>query len=279
MRDAKHVMGFANLPSEMKGRPNKMALKALKRASLGHEEGLISTVEHPYKSWLWYFKQVKELERDQNFTFAVGTSCCFGGEREQWFAILNNDRHIQEALHKPHCPGHVNLKPYRVTRGEDDALHYDTSEEAEYPSQLCEAYATGLKTALAAKGWLDYSYCQGCALKLIPQLATSTARLAEETLVEQVAWDVAKLEADMLPGGEHSHLQMLARNASIRGTDLRLIMTSDSAQEFPYPAYRWHWHEVLCYNWISAGHINELELVAYFAMVKRRARTEGKHSI
>eukprot|EP00435_Cladocopium_sp_Y103_P063900 s82_g25.t1 len=87
VRDKKHLMGFPWSPPDVKARvrrSNTMVLKALKRAKQKRprERWNYVTIEHPYRSWLWEFTLVKELEEDPLFSHSVGSCCCFGGERE-----------------------------------------------------------------------------------------------------------------------------------------------------------------------------------------------------
>ena len=134
VRDAKHVMGFPWLSAEMKvqlRRSNKMALRGLKRASQNKDNQCITTLEHPWGSWLWYFSMIAELTEGK-FRFAEGTSCCFGGKREKWYALLGNSREIHRELHRPVCPGHEGLLSYEVRRRSDGSLHFATEDESQY---------------------------------------------------------------------------------------------------------------------------------------------------
>ena len=157
VRDGAHVMGFSYLGAEMKARlrrSNKMALASLQRCDVNDHNDIITTVEHPYNSWLWSFKPAEQLT-EANYTFAVGSMCCFGGRREKWFAVLNNSNEIQYELEKLVCPGHEGLLPYTVQVGQDGQLVFDTEEEAEYPDGFCEAYAKGLKQACKTEDGLS----------------------------------------------------------------------------------------------------------------------------
>lgn len=70
--------------------------------------------------------------------------CCFGGDRIKWTQLIHNSPFLHQALHKPDCPGHSDLRGYRVTWGSDGQLSFDTALEAEYPWGFCTAYAGAL---------------------------------------------------------------------------------------------------------------------------------------
>ena len=64
VRDENHVMGFPWLDGHLKARlrqSNKMGIKALTRCSQLHRQGKLFSLEHPHRSWLWYFRQAIEL--------------------------------------------------------------------------------------------------------------------------------------------------------------------------------------------------------------------------
>jgi len=277
VRDAKHVMGFPWLSAEMKvqlRRSNKMALRGLKRAEENLGTKCITTLEHPWGSWLWYFSIVVKLT-DGNFRFAEGTSCCFGGSRVKWYALLGNSREIHRELHRPNCPGHEGLQSYDVRRRSDGSLQFATEEESEYKVDWCVAYAQGLRREAEIRGWISHAESMGRAMLLTRQLLQSTQRLKNREIAYKVAQAVTLLEVGMKPGSERDRLKEMVRQTSIRGSDIRLHLKED-ANEIPYPAYRWHWKEVLSYSWNSERHINEGEVSAFNIMLRRRAK-EAKH--
>ena len=278
VRDGSHVMGFPWLSGDMKARlrkSNKMALASLARCDANGHNHVITTLEHPYNSWLWSFKLTDQLTQ-ANFTYASGSMCCFGGRREKWFAVLNNSVEIQRALERLDCPGHENLLPYTVQYGSDGQLVFDTEEEAEYPEGFCQAYAQGLREALEARGWPQRTEAEGRVTVLKDGLSRSTARLASEPVLQFAAEAVFNLEKHMRRGGELQHLHDMALATSIRGTDVRLWLANLENHEMPYPAKRWFWKEVMSYAWKRADHINVLEVNAFVTMQKRRARDPSK---
>ena len=278
VQDAYHVMGYPWVSPQMKialRKSNNMALRGLKRAQGTFGQRRYVTVEHPYNSWLWYFSLIEELER-AGYTFAVGTNCCWGGDREKWYALLNNAPEIQQELDVPVCRGHEGLRGYEVSRNRDGSLHFATEEEAEYKPQWCEAYPRGLKRQLHP--WIVRGLLDGRCRKLQKELEKSTARLSDPCVANTVANEIVLLEDGMGRGSEAAHLREMARRTSIRGTDLRLGLGVDNL-EVPYPAYRWYWHEVLSYAWREERHINEGEVSAFNVMLKRRAKNPAKHEL
>eukprot|EP00435_Cladocopium_sp_Y103_P026423 s1807_g6.t1 len=64
LRDEKHVMGFNNLTGQnavMVRQGNRMALRSIKRCKELHEDGRIFSLEHPWRSFIWYMKATIEL--------------------------------------------------------------------------------------------------------------------------------------------------------------------------------------------------------------------------
>ena len=280
VRDANHVMGFPWLSADMKvqlRRSNKMALRALKRAEANNGTQCITTVEHPWGSWLWYFSLVDKLT-DGSYRFAEGSACCFGGKRVKWYALLGNSREVHREVHRPNCPGHEGLVSYDVRRRSDGSLQFATEEESEYKKEWCEAYARGLRREAEFRGWLVHAETLGREAILTRQLLQSTARLRAEELATLVAREIAALELNMKPGLEASHLKEMIRKTSIRGSDIRMHLR-DQVNEIPYPAYRWWWKEVLSYAWNSERHINEGEVGAFNIMLRRRAKEARCHEM
>ena len=244
LRDARHVMGFPWVSNEMKGRlrkSNQMALKALKRGKLCAEEGKWWSLAHPFNSWLWSFSMVQDTEL-AGADWSVGSARRPGGGGEEWFALL-------------HCPRRL-----------QDYLHFASS------SDFCSQYARALFDEFYPKGFSD-SRKEQRQRWLAQQLGEATERLKELAGNEQVLDYLWQQEQQLARGAEFEHLQALVRQASHRGTDTRtLIQLEEDVHELPYPAYRWWWKEVMSYRWKHSGHINELELCAFIAMLKRRAR-------
>eukprot|EP00435_Cladocopium_sp_Y103_P007817 s1173_g2.t1 len=278
VRDEKHVMGYPWADNQTKialRRSNNMALRGLKRMQSPFGDRRYVTLEHPYNSWLWYFNMIEALQA-AGYEFAAGSNCCFGGDREKWFALLNNTPEIQMELNQPHCPGHANLRGYDVSFNDDGSIRYATEEEAEYKPLWCEAYARGLRRQL--EPWIRHSYLDGRCRRVEAELLTSTNRLSDPSIANAVANEVMTLERDMARGNEVGHLKEMARRTSIRGSDLRLFLTGESV-EVPYPAYRWRWKEVLSYAWREERHINQGEISAFNIMLKRRSKDPRKHEM
>ena len=229
VRDAKHVMGFRWLSAEMKvqlRRSNKMALRGLKRAEENLSTKCVTTLEHPWGSWLWYFSIVDKLT-DGSFRFAEGTSCCFGGSRVKWYALLGNSREIHRELHRPNCPGHEGLQSYDVRRRSDGSLQFATEEESEYKVDWCVAYAQGLRREAEIRGWILHAESM-----VTRQLLQSTQRLKNREIAYKVGQAVTLLEVGMKPGSERDHLKEMVRQTSIRGSDIYVCTSKKMPTRF-----------------------------------------------
>ena len=79
LRDEWHVMGFQHLRGYHARQGNKMALRSFKCCSELHDAGKVFTLEHPWRSWLWYMKAAVDLARRPGVKMAVFSNCCFGG--------------------------------------------------------------------------------------------------------------------------------------------------------------------------------------------------------
>ena len=281
VRDQAHLMGFNNLPNHMKVRlrqSNQMALKSLRRLEQAGPNNLYESLEHPLRSWLWEFTVAKRLVEDR-FCESQGSHCCWGGEREKWYQFLHNCPAIHNYLHVD-CPGHGNLRPYEVHRNPDGSLSYDTAEEAEYPWDLCVAYARGLKEQLRRDGRLDCLQQQGRAEWYGKELASSTERLADPLVNGAISVELALWEKTMVPGEELNHFKELLSMVSYCGTEVRAYAcVTDAAEEqheMPYPALRWEWKTLMAFPWANEAHINELEICALVATIKHRSRSVKK---
>ena len=72
---------FSNLRGEKAVRVrqgNKMALKSVARCAELDDAGKLFSLEHPWRSFLWYMRQTVELASRPGVVMAVYSSCCFG---------------------------------------------------------------------------------------------------------------------------------------------------------------------------------------------------------
>ena len=283
VRDAHHVMGYPWLKADMKARvrrSNQMVLKALKR---GHEDRRGSKVywscEHPRRSWMWEFRLVKEMEAWPEMKYSIASHCCFGGERVKWFAILSDLPSLQRHLSMD-CPGHPGLRSYEVEELPDGTLRFDTEEEAEYPWEMCVAYARAVREQIEADGQFEAAVAEAREAHFLEEMALATNRLADADVAGPMAESLALKEIYMIKGREKEHLSSLLRHATYRGSDVRSFLEVDGQMhEQPYLATRWQWRTVMSYAWRQEAHINELELLAVAVFLKRRARTRAKQHL
>ena len=285
VRDKNHLMGFPWLSSEQKGRvrqSNTMVLKALKR---GHnrrrrEWGIYWTCERPRNSWMWEFSLVKEMEQFEGFTHSVGSHCCWGGDRQKYYSFFGDLPSLPSWL-EVECQGHSHLRDYQVEERADGSLYFPTQEEAEYPWELCVAYAQALSHQLEDDGKFEKAWFSLREAHYQAEMQMATARLASPEVAAAMSVHLAHAELAMQPGREREHLRSLLRQATYRGTDVRLFVDIDTgegvqAHEQPYLAMRWQWKTTMAYPWRQEGHINELEMNAVGVFLKRRGRTQGK---
>jgi hypothetical protein len=273
-------MGFHNVPVGMKVRlrhSNQMALKSLKALEDAPRSNLYESLEHPYNSWLWEFTLAKKLV-DAGYLQSTGSHCCFGGPREKWFEFRNNIPGVHRNICRD-CPGHQDLKPYKVTRDEEGNLVYDTAEEEQYPWALCRAYAKGLKEQFLEDGHFGRIYHKHRVRWFSEELKQSTDRLAEPQVNLATAEELARWEATLRRGEEEIHLRKLLTMASYRGTDIRAYVNVEddevSRHEIPYPALSWRWKTLMAFAWDREAHINELELATVVALIKHRGRSSA----
>lgn len=281
VRDSRHLMGFPWLGKEMKQRlrhSNTMANRSFSRLRAAHDEERIATLEHPFNSWVWQWRQATELEEDMDFSYASGSMCCFGGRREKWFGLLGNSPEIRQEVHREECPGHQGLLHYGARRDADGRIVFDTEEEAEYPAGWCSSYASGLRKAVEVRGRHSEAVYEGRKSWVMQELQESTQRLREETTARMTAGDVVRFEKTMQAGAEMEHLKEMLKRLTIRGSEIKLFHQENPEGELPYPAYRWLFHKAFSFKWHDKSiHINEGELNAFLAMAEKRAADPRKH--
>lgn len=195
--------------------------------------------------------QPGEALQKKSLQHAIGSSCCFGGDRQKFYSFFGTSEEIYDELSRP-CPGHEGLLSYEVTRNTDGALHYPTEEESEYPKGLCVAYARGLKRQMAKEKVFEAVVQEQREEWYQAQLKDSAARLSDPKVAIPLATYLFRMEVSMVKGTEVEHLRQLLRSASMRGADVRFQMqvgTEEEQHEVPYPALRWKWRTVTSYRW------------------------------
>ena len=280
LRDEKNVMGFNNLRGHQAvqvRQGNRMALRSVKRCKELHEAGKVFTLEHPWRSFLWYMKATVELAALPGVRMAVFSNCCFGGRRQKWTALLTNSQHIYEALHTPECH-HGLTQDYQPFYDEEGVIQFPTEMEAEYPPGLCQAYAQGLRTEMEERGvWPEE---KAFRLRQIAGELVKYSRFTEEELRTKVALRIYEMEEQLVAGQESEARYYLLQNGHYRGTDVRLAVEhNDQWELIPYPAYRWLWRDTLSYRWKQEAHINELETQAMIAHVRRLLKEEDVQQV
>lgn len=252
----------------------KQSLKGLRTR---HQAGGFASLEHPYNSYIWETPEINEMRSEGHWFESVYSHCCFGGERVKWTRLFHNCPHLHQALHKPHCSGHQNLRGYFVTLDREGQLQFDTAQEAEYPWGFCLAYAQGLRAQLKELTPEPYGdYPVSLEALIYGQVRGATKGLQNEAYVNQVVAAVTHCLKGMHEGNEEAHLSSLMRQVGLRGTDVRISVPNSEAdreQVLPYPAFRWLWKTVLSYRWHHEQHINILEVTAVLTEFRRRLRS------
>ena len=98
-------------------------------------------------------------------------------------------------------------------------------------------------------------------------LHNCTKGFSSRNLASKAAADIVALVNSMEHGREVDHLKSLLPFIDRKGSDVRLktgTLIDGSKQLVPYPATVWEWHSVQAYKWRATGHINDLELLAFF---------------
>ena len=153
LRDEWNVMGFAYLRGANAVRVrqgNKMALRSVKRCSQLHAQGRFFSLEHPWRSWLWYMQPAANLAAEEGVFMAVFS--CHGGKREKWTALLTNSKEVYDAMHKEDCEHTHEQADYQPYYDEEGVLRFPTEEEAEYPQEMCAKMAQAVRRQLLKAG-------------------------------------------------------------------------------------------------------------------------------
>ena len=140
----------------------------------------------------------------------------------------------------------------------DGSLRFDTELEAEYPWDLCQAYAKATK-----------AYFSDMNLEVVPsapsnrgswilgELLPSTKHLNEAGVLQEVLPELDALVQNLPRGNEMEHLKNFSNKADFRGSDVRLLtqtLVEGSRQQIPYPAPIWDWKCVRSYQWQESQH-------------------------
>ena len=278
LRNASCPWGFPKL-SKANGfkvrQGNAMAKKSLNGVKEAHMGGKLASVEHPWGSWLWSTPEAEELRNMPGMYVSSFSACCFGGRRVKWTTFVHNIPLLHQAIHKEDCPGHDGLLRYEV-HDHGGELSFDTALEAEYAWGLCKAYAGAVAAQLRNQKPSpigDMPFDRQSAI--LAALKTSTRGFQNAQLAERAAAQIYEVMKDMTAGMERSHLCSLLRRVCLRGSDIKLLCSSeDGAQSVmtPYPAFCWDWKTKLSFQWRQHQHINVLEISAFLVEYRRRTR-------
>ena len=274
LRDRSHPEGLPKLRQHLNvsvRQANALAKRAARGLVEANRRGRFASLEHPYNSYLWSLPEIKSLQ-GEGWYHSIFSTCCHGSPRESWLCILHNSATLHAVLHKPVCDGHSHV--------EYPAEDEDEDEFSEYPWALCLVMAEGIYDELNSL----YSEPFGSLPRSLDRLLHHQLQGATKGLQQQTAvnWAVAQCSAfleTMEAGKEKEHLVWLLRHAYHTGCDVRLTDRGDDIlghRPGPYPAFRWHWKDVLSYRWRESQHINVLEMTAFLTELRRRARDKDE---
>ncbi|CAE7727291.1 unnamed protein product [Symbiodinium sp. CCMP2592] len=187
-----------------------------------------------------------------------------------WLCVLHNSPSLHAVLDQPACRCNPR-KPW-------PSPELDEDEDSEYPWALC---LEGIYDELNSRYSEPFgSLPPNLEHLLRHQLQGATKGLQQDTAV---TWAVqqctAFLETMETAGQEKEHFMWLLRHSHHTGCDVRLTDRGADVMGHrpgPYPAFRWHWRDVLSYQWREPQHINVLELTAFLTELRRRSRNSAE---
>lgn len=251
-----------------------MAKRSLHGVKDAHKRGRFASLEHPWWSHLWYTDEAIELCDLPGMFVTCFSHCCFGGQRTKWTALVHNIPEVHRMMHTPSCGGHSGLLPYEC-HDEGGVLQFDTALEGEYPWQMCRTYARALKAQLQHLNPSPSACLYTEEGAIISALRSSTRGFQSPDQASLAAAKVMEVLQTMTQGNEKNHLKGLLRQVCLRGTDVKLLSSSETGEQSvmsPYPAFKWDWKVRLAFAWKQQQHINVLEVSAFLVEFRRRIR-------
>eukprot|EP00435_Cladocopium_sp_Y103_P021159 s477_g5.t1 len=141
LRSEGHPEGFGDPEAE---EANLLADRCAAIAERQDEQEDFFSIENPLDSFIWDLKSMKRLARRKGVQFTPLDQCVYGGPHQKATGILHNTAWLARGLRCGDAPPHQHTKlEGRVWSYKEDKEVWYTSEAAEYPSGLCEAWAAG----------------------------------------------------------------------------------------------------------------------------------------
>ena len=116
--------------------------------------GAYVSIENPSRSYLWMTKWMQDLIKEFGLIDIQFQQCMWGGERDKWSSFYTNAPWLQ-SLRKM-CDGNHTHKPWGVS-WKGSSYSWNTAQEAEYPTVLCDHIAQEAKRAAIAAGAIQTS--------------------------------------------------------------------------------------------------------------------------
>ncbi|CAE7668538.1 unnamed protein product [Symbiodinium sp. CCMP2592] len=265
LRDREHPEGLPRLRQHENvtvRQANAIAKRALRGLVEAKRRGRFASLEHPYDSFLWDLPEARALY-GEGWHWSVFSCCCFGGTKERWLGMLHNSASVHAVLNQPTCTC--------VQKRPQVGFEEDEGEDEEYPWHLCLTMAEGARLYTEPFGARPLSL-DGL---IKHQLQGATRGLQQQAAVDWAVHQCLTFLETMDTGQEKEHLAWLLRHTYHTGCDVRLTDRGGDVtgnRPGPYPAFRWHWRDVLSYRWKEEQHINVLEMTAFLTELRRRAR-------
>jgi len=115
--------------------------------------GKFFSVENPEESYLWELKSFKRLAKLDGVRFVVLDQCAYGGPYKKATGVLTNCPWLYQARRCADAPPHHHtVLEGKVYSHKVERMVWFTSEAAEYPTGLCEAWAHHWRDWLLKKG-------------------------------------------------------------------------------------------------------------------------------
>eukprot|EP00435_Cladocopium_sp_Y103_P016613 s3999_g4.t1 len=141
LRTEGHPEGYGDPEAE------EANLLADRCAAIGEEQDEredFFSIENPLDSFIWDLKSMKRLARRKGVQLTPLDQCAYGGPHQKATGILHNTAWLAQGLRCGDVPPHQHSKlAGKVWSYKEGKEVWYTSEAAEYPSGLCEAWATG----------------------------------------------------------------------------------------------------------------------------------------
>ena len=252
-----------------------MVKRSLRGLEANDRRGGVAGLEHPYDSFLWEMEEAEEVRSRLGFMISSWSYCCFGGRKTRWTSLLHNSPREHQALHRPRCQ--CSFSADQPAGAGTNQQGGESPVDAEYPWQLCVAYADAIIADLRALMIPPLGTAQFDLHHLLYNQIMGAARgLQSEDLVYKLVLEVENMVRRMDPGDGQKHLANLAEKQMFRGSDISLSAPKEGNGRgvmTPYPAFRWFWQTVEDHKWPMEQQLSVVHMVMILAELRRRSKS------